>query len=294
MSNEFDKARMMANISAMIQMRGIKIGELESKVGVSTGYLSRIGKDDYKAVPTIDVIWKIARELGVNIEWLIEGDPDHGAENILYLQNFIRRVFEKTQSGELEWASHPLIDVADALNGEDVLHIPFIEHDSGKEFTDYSDDLEQCGYIGGSRMAKGCRRVRSHTKPKASVAIADSCFYTDLGTGNYLHLIKFVEVAYLDADEVNPGFPSAREWYELVFEDADEPFMEATPICNTVGRSEALKPDVDKLYQELKQHEFDTRISQDARSIIDSFMNPPQPNVTVYPLFDGDDDQLPF
>lgn len=41
---EFDIQRLMDNINSIIQQKNIKIGEMESDIGVSPGYISRLTK----------------------------------------------------------------------------------------------------------------------------------------------------------------------------------------------------------------------------------------------------------
>ena len=42
---EFDKTIFMNNITYLLKRRNIKIGDLENKIGVSKGYISRINKE---------------------------------------------------------------------------------------------------------------------------------------------------------------------------------------------------------------------------------------------------------
>ena len=46
MTEEFNKKIMLDNISFLLNESGKKIGELETEAGVSTGYISRISKDE--------------------------------------------------------------------------------------------------------------------------------------------------------------------------------------------------------------------------------------------------------
>ena len=282
MAREFDRQKMLLNISTLIQQRGMKIGELESSVGVSAGYLSRLGKEESKAIPSIDIIWKIAKELEVNVELLIEGNFDHSTDNIAYLQKFVQRVFDLTVSGELEWASHSVSDIGYVLRGEETGYYPIIECNPQRKFEDHSNDLRETGYDRGTQMVAGIRRIRSYTRPKADVVAADSCFYTDLENGKLLHIFKYAEAMYQSDEDFEAGIPDAVEWFELVFDDAQSEELYITPVCNTIGNCSSLKPDIEKLYQELKQHEYDLRISRNVRGIIDSFMKA------------SEDDELPF
>lgn len=42
--SEFNRQRMMENVNELIKEKGLKVGEVESAIGVSTGYISRLTK----------------------------------------------------------------------------------------------------------------------------------------------------------------------------------------------------------------------------------------------------------
>ena len=52
---EFDRSRLMNNITTLIKEKNIKIGELENSVGISTGYLSKMAKPENESMPGIDL-----------------------------------------------------------------------------------------------------------------------------------------------------------------------------------------------------------------------------------------------
>ena len=76
---EFDRSRLMNNITTLIKEKNIKIGELENSVGISTGYLSKMAKPENESMPGIDLIWKLAEKLGVSHRHL--GDLERGSSN---------------------------------------------------------------------------------------------------------------------------------------------------------------------------------------------------------------------
>ena len=68
---EFDIQRLMDNINSIIQQKNIKIGEMESDIGVSPGYISRLTKKGNGAATSADLIWKVAKYLGVSVDFLM-------------------------------------------------------------------------------------------------------------------------------------------------------------------------------------------------------------------------------
>lgn len=71
---EFDIQRLMDNINSIIQQKNIKIGEMESDIGVSPGYISRLTKKGNGAATSADLIWKVAKYLGVSVDFLMDGN----------------------------------------------------------------------------------------------------------------------------------------------------------------------------------------------------------------------------
>ena len=48
---EFDRSRLMNNITTLIKEKNIKIGELENSVGIITGYISKMAKPENESMP---------------------------------------------------------------------------------------------------------------------------------------------------------------------------------------------------------------------------------------------------
>ena len=271
MAHIFDRERMLTNISALIQQRGIKIGELENRVGVSAGYLSRLCREDSKTIPAVDVVWKIAKELEVNMEVLLEGTCDYLSPNMVYMQKFLNRLLVLTLSDSIEWESYSVSRMEQALRQEQPLDLPFIETDKSRTFTDDRPDLLDVGYHDASISACGHSRFIAFSLPGTSHSLAGSCFSCEMDSWNTLYLVKYVDVMYDTADETDSGVPSAVEWYELFIWDASDGHAEV--VCNTLAGRVRLLADVEMLYMVLKEKEQDLRITPTVRSIIDSFMH---------------------
>ena len=54
---DFDRTKLMTNITVLIKERGMRIGELENRVGISAGYISKMTKADNESMPGIDLIY---------------------------------------------------------------------------------------------------------------------------------------------------------------------------------------------------------------------------------------------
>ena len=87
MGVEFDKKRMLENISFLLKEKGKKIGELETEAGVSVGYISRTSKDE-NAKPGIDFILKVAEALNISVDMLLKVDLTDLTPTEKYLLSF--------------------------------------------------------------------------------------------------------------------------------------------------------------------------------------------------------------
>ncbi len=129
---EFDKRRCMSAIYAIAKEKGVKIGDLEKEAGVSTGYLSKLNKEENTSSPSIELLVAAARLLGVTVDMLIYSEYEGLSANEKYVLKFMDKLVNDTLSGELQWeketkkqllnvdcgydqgeayAAHPLFDV---------------------------------------------------------------------------------------------------------------------------------------------------------------------------------------
>lgn len=283
----FDRTKLLKNISAVIQERGVKIGELETSVGVSPGYLSRLSKDDIKTLPPLDVVWRIAKALSVNMERLIEGNFDHASETVTYMQQFLQKLFEDTVNSVIDWNSKSVNDVNCILREEDNECFAFIHTDYGADYKDDRSFRDEAHYDRGTYECYKQRKITPVTSPKTNAWVDDSVFSTIMPSGQTLYLVRYGTPTLSDEDDLEVLI-----FYELYFDNPESQNDAVVPICNTFGNKKVLLPDIEKLYQELKEHEFDLRISKEARFSIDLFMGKavPQSNRVV----EVDDDELPF
>ena len=99
----FDKRRCMSAIYAIAKEKGVKIGDLEKEAGVSTGYLSKLNKEENTSSPSIELLVAAARLLGVTIDMLIYSEYEDMSPNEKYVLKFLDRLINQTLSGELQW-----------------------------------------------------------------------------------------------------------------------------------------------------------------------------------------------
>lgn len=100
---EFDKKRCMSAVYAIAKEKGIKIGDLEKKANVSTGYLSKLNKEENTSSPSIDLLLAVARVLDVTIDMLVHSEYEGLSANEKYVLKFLDKMVNDTMSGELQW-----------------------------------------------------------------------------------------------------------------------------------------------------------------------------------------------
>ena len=270
-NNKFDQKHLLENIFTIITQKGLKIGELEKGSGLSVGYLSRLAKSE-KAFPTVETVWRIARTLGVSVEWLIEGGTACPTSQTEYLNQFIQRLFDQTREGKLDWGRYTHWEINSMLEQGAAGDFPAMEESpEGRTFNTphaLSDmDPSACSLVTNHDRT---RRIRAVTEPAAVVAIPGSCFFTDLSEESRLYLIPYAERTPVGADETGGVLCENVVWYELLSVNrADGTVL---PVCGTRMSNEIIAPGIRKLYTELKVHENDVRINPGVRSLIDGFM----------------------
>ena len=81
----------------------MKIGDVEKMVGVSTGYFSRVSKNQYKASLSIESLVKIANLFEVSIDALLFADFESHNPGDDCLLNLICKLIKLTEGGEINW-----------------------------------------------------------------------------------------------------------------------------------------------------------------------------------------------
>ena len=129
----FERSKVIENIYDLAKEKGIKIGELEQKVNVSPGYLSRLLKDDNKGTISAEQLWKISEILGTTMDLLVGYRNEGLTENEKKIIGFLDKLSFKTEKSEIAWEmltpmikepsyiiAHPLFETVDRCT-EDAL-----------------------------------------------------------------------------------------------------------------------------------------------------------------------------
>ena len=265
---KFNQKHLLQNIFAVIEQKGLKIGEVEKASGLSVGYLSRLAKAE-KSFPTVETVWSIARTLGVSLEWLIEGNAERITSQAEYLSQFISRLFDQTQEGRLDWGRYTIWDIDTMLAEGAPQGFPAIAE--GK-CTLSPETLLGVDPATVSRVTDTAhtRRICPVTRHDAAAAIAGSCFYADISPETRLFLIRYMERMVVSREEDGTVNCDYVHWFELLSVSRRD--FSVLPVCNTLAESDILAPALRKLYSDLQLHEQDVRVNPSVRSLIDDFM----------------------
>lgn len=149
MSN-FNKVLLGKNIKYLAAQKGIKLGDLEGQVNVSTGYFSRLLNEDGKNSSTImDTICKVADKLEISVNTLISTDLTALTPNETLLSKFFDKVSESTSKSSLIWELETKTNLSESyISGGNPL---FFKHNRSDKNTPYlytsqfDSDIEPAG-----------------------------------------------------------------------------------------------------------------------------------------------------
>jgi len=96
------------NINYLIKKSNKRIGELETEIGVSLGYFSKLLKEDKVSIPSTEIIYNTSRVLKVPLEELLTVDLSALDETEQRILNFIDKLINNTKNRKSEWSeNHP-------------------------------------------------------------------------------------------------------------------------------------------------------------------------------------------
>ena len=121
--------------------KNLSIANLSEYTGLSAGLISQIERN--KVVPSIKVMWKIAKELNVNIGYFFE---EENAEDVIVRKNNRKRIQKNDSTKTYELLMPDLVNknlelLLITLNGETKRNKGLVSHEG-----------EECGYIIKGKM----------------------------------------------------------------------------------------------------------------------------------------------
>ncbi len=248
---DFERSRLMNNISVLIKEKGLKVGELENKVGISAGYISKMTKADSESMPGIDLIYKLAQELEVSVEALVCGDFNKSNDNLLFLIRFLHSLEEDVNLHRHEWES----------------------------FETYGALQKEYAFPDLPMMT---RTLEVNLQQKESAFQFVSAFKKDANlTVTKDNFCGFVpELGTVLLFKLDNHLPEGRktEFEMYVIEDrggGDEPI---TPMCSSLDSDGEVSPYITDLYNCLLKHSKDIKVSEETRTLINRYLSNREPS----------------
>lgn len=248
---KFDSKKCINNIYYLIKDRNMKIGDVEKEVGVSTGYFSRLSKEDNQASPSMETLCALAELLGVSLDSLAFLDLTEMGYQDRLVSDFILKVIEMTVASNLLWTKQDManveVDISN-FNKHPLFELRNKEDegfDSNIHHFDYTTTFRKGGYIVGE-------------------------FYT-VYLEDYkasLYIVKTAQKHF--ADLIGDDFKYVNESYEL--------FMSSDNELNGICHTDSL---LGKFYEKILPQLYDaaavssrkSKINIKVKNIITKFMN---------------------
>ncbi|MGF7011624.1 transcriptional regulator with XRE-family HTH domain [Lachnospiraceae bacterium PF1-21] len=239
----FDKEILLKNINVLIKERGLKIGELESKAGVSLGYLSRLHRAETNVIPGIDFISNVAQILNVSIDALISGDFTRSNNNTLYMANFINELLEDTNNLIIEWTtSRSLSDASQIYDSSALI---------GREGPENVTSMDP---------NEPLRHPFISITHKDKLIIDKDFYHAEIVENNAIFLFPLQTYG-------KQNNTSVLELYTLDIKKDN-----LTPIYSSLDGDMIVNAKLKELYSAIKIHDEDLKITDTAKSVIDSYL----------------------
>lgn len=245
----FDGNIIFDNIYYLAKRNGKKIGELESEVGVSAGYISRTGKDS-KANPGIDFVIKIADSLGVSIDTILKVKLSEMSPTEQYVANFINQLNKDTIAADLNWR----VEVPDDLNRiepdkKDYVENPLFDVETFYEEgeTEYPDQV--------TRVVFTSRSFGVHTYIKGN------CYELSMKNDAILYLMNIEKTVHRTDD---PTASAIEMW--MTVPTAGKQFL-----CSNIDNSQ-LAPLINILYKNISEYMRHPKIDPSFKNLIDAYL----------------------
>lgn len=247
-----------------------RIGDLESEIGVSKGYISRINKKSDGVAAGIDIVYKIAQALEISVDVLISVDLQTVDDNEIYLLNLLKSFQKKTENREIFWNKYDRRLIVGMLAGKECTDIPMLHthpDDRNERFDDY-EYISRKIYV-SSFLGTGLDLGDDNNK-------AGSWFTLKIDDLNTVYLTDVMKYSYEgEPSEVLEMYIYTSEYYEEYNEDGSGSSgytHSLVPLCCSAKMGENIDAAMTDLYRTVCNHQDDIRIPANLKEVLDEFM----------------------
>ena len=249
----------MNNLDRLLQERGIKRSTLESGLGKSSGYISRLQKQQpdgtFRNHLSYDFLREIASYLNVSMEYLTNNAEQVTREE-KSLIDFLETVWHMSTKGELFWRCVTLEQMED---GPDFSNGPIVSEVREWDEDNPESPVDQL-WISWKSLNRGAgKRIDGVTYTHAD--FMDAYYYATIEKiDSVLYLYR---VNYYGKDGKNV-FPDVIEAY---LEKGKEGYY----LCNSLDWGEFVSVRIRDLYQSAKDSVSTARLEEGALKLLDQF-----------------------
>lgn len=241
-----DKRRLFRNIRELANEKSIKLGSIERSAGCQAGYMSRLEKLGNITDPTAEFIITAAKELGVTIDFLVNGSVGNVSPAEEYLFKFLCKLRVNTLKGNLIWTRESMksLTIPNTTESEETTGHPLF----AKMGTALLTKIKNYEY-------------KSLFLSEEIVNLVGNCYRCKLNTGGTdLYMMPCEAGTY------------SEYFGEVFYEFYVVNGKEIHPVICTAQASEMIKDVAGSLYEELEYLTSQMVIDETVQGIIDDYM----------------------
>lgn len=264
--------RINQNIKVLAKIKGLKVGDLETEIGFSAGYTSRIiPKEDYKPTNSfLDFVKLMSQKLGVSIDSLINFDFESASSDEMKLQRFLEDFYYRTLKCDFEW------QYQDPNNIKNEFDIIRYKSHSLKPFM-YTKD----------------NRIIFKSQKYSNVKIASGIYSAQLNDDAKIYFVQLIS----DSEQTNTFLGYEMYISNIIYSDYSEDDYEENISCFAWGdnfHSTRFYNLLDKCFHAAYEAMKHIKLSSFASSFIDDYFKP-RGKVSIERKTDCDsNDSIPF
>lgn len=254
MFKHFDKARFFNNLTYLLTVKNIKLGDIERDSGNSPGYLSRMKSGKSNADPSIEFIITAAKKLGVSVDMLVNSEIREMSQTELYLKDFGEKLIEDTRNDKLTWVCQRQSELEELEAYYDYDNEPCVDHPifDVKGIPNDTNFPNLKAYY-NSQFYKNC-----------GVTIGGDCYSTDLVSNGNVTL--YLMSCKKGGDKIKWKKDSFWELYLYKLGSGIH------PLCNTMEICSPLEVMIDSLLKEIRESVSHVHINDEVKNAIDQYL----------------------
>ncbi len=268
--------RLLDNISFLLKKYDMKNYELEEKLGVSRGYLSRMGRQISGNDFTTSFVVNLSSIFNISIDTLLFVDLSQQDEDELYIISFIDNLKQKTESSAYIWKRYDPRMIKDIMDGKTYAAFPMLD-----VHPDCQDDYDSYPHIHPKVYTSDCSG-RYFLQEEMDLS-GRAWFKLEIGN-NELFVTGFLLVGEKNEEVLEMYIRSKKESSCVVDEEgyidpASIDFSENGPeyttslLCSTLIADDDLRLKIEDLYKTIYSTKQNIKISDDARNAIKDILS---------------------